>query len=197
MALAASAMMSRYVLAGSGGLSAGKPNSNFNGVQIGAITYSYRGMPGTAEELLKYIVKCGLNSVELMGEPAEQFAGVPTGGGRPGRRGQMTEEQRKARQQRQEEQLNWRLSVSMDKYRALRKLYNDAGVNIHIVKFGSIGNPGMTDGEIDYYFNVARALGAKGITRELSEEAARRLGPIADKHKIMNGFHNHTQLTDS
>ena len=184
-AFAASAMMSRYVLAGSGGGSAGKPNSNFNGVQIGAITYSYRGMSGTAEDLLKYLVKCGLSSVELMGEPAEEFAGVPTGGGRPRRgRGQMTEEQ-----------LNWRLSVSMDKYRALRKLYNDAGVNIHIVKFGSIGDANMTDGEIDYYFKVAKALGAKGITRELSEEAARRLGPIADKHKIMIGFHNHTQMT--
>jgi sugar phosphate isomerase/epimerase len=194
-ALGASAMMSRYVLAGSGGGSAGKPNSNFNGVQIGAITYSYRGMPGTAEDLLKYLIKCGLSSVELMGEPAEQFAGVPTGGGGPGRRGQMTEEQRKARQQRQEELLNWRLSVSMDKYRVLRKLYNDAGVNIHIVKFGSIGDANMTDGEIDYYFNAAKALGAKGITRELSEEAARRLGPIADKHKIMIGFHNHTQMT--
>jgi len=109
----------------------------------------------------------------------------------------MTEEQRKDRQQRQQEMLNWRLSVSMDKYRALRKLYNDAGVNIYIVKFGSIGNPGMTDGAIDYYFNVARVLGAKGITRELLEEAAERLGPIADKHKIMIGFHNHTQMTDS
>src|SRR4030042_1769303 len=195
-ALAASAMMSRYVRAGTGGLSAGKPNSNFNGVQIGAITYSYRGMPGTAEDLLIYLVKCGLSSVELMGEPAEQFAGVPAGGGDPGpRRGQMTEEQRKARQQRQEELLNWRLSVSMDKYRALRKLYNDAGVNIHIVKFGSIGDANMTDGEIAYYFNVAKTLGAKGITRELSEDAAKRLGPIADKHKIMIGFHNHTQMT--
>jgi len=79
VALAASAMMSRYVLAGSGGLSAGKPNSNFNGVQIGAITYSYRGMPGTAEDLLRYLVKCGLSSVELMGELAEQFAGIPAG----------------------------------------------------------------------------------------------------------------------
>ena len=194
-AVAASAMMSRYVLAGSGGGSAGKPNSNFNGVQIGAITYSFRGMPGTAEDLLKYLIKCGLSSVELMGEPAEQFAGAPSGGGRPRRRGQMTDEQRKARQQRQQELLNWRLSVSMDKYRALRKMYNDAGVSIHIVKFGSIGNPGMTDGEIDYYFDAAKALGAKGITRELSEEAAKRLGPVADKHKIMIGFHNHTQMT--
>jgi len=192
-AFAASAMMSRYVMGGSG-RSAGKPNSNFNGVQIGAITYSYRSMPGTAEDLLRYIVKSGLSSVELMGEPAEQFAGIPAGGGRQ-RRGQMTEEQRKARQQKQDEQLNWRLSVSMDKYRALRKMYNDAGVNIHIVKFGSIGNANMTDGEIEYYFKVAKALGAKGITRELSEEAAKRLGPIADKHKIMIGFHNHTQMT--
>jgi sugar phosphate isomerase/epimerase len=194
-ALAASAMMGRYAVAGSGGRSMGKPNSNFNGVQIGAITYSFRSMPGTAEDLLKYIVECGISSVELMGEPAEQYAGIPTGGGGPRpRRGQMTDEQRKARQQRQEEILNWRLSVSMDKYRALRKMYNDAGVNIHIVKFGNIGNQGMSDAEIEYYFNVAKALGARGITRELSEQAAKRLGPIADEHKIVIGFHNHTQI---
>ena len=52
----------------------------------------------------------------------------------------------------------------------------------------------MSDAKIEYYFNVAKALGAKGITREISESAAKRLGPIADKHKIMIGFHNHTQL---
>ncbi|UCC96920.1 MAG: sugar phosphate isomerase/epimerase [Phycisphaerales bacterium] len=189
-ALAASTMMSRYALGGSG---AGKPNSNFNGVQIGAITYSFRSMPSTAEDLLKYIVQCGISSVELMGDPAEQFAGLPAGAGR--RRGRMTAEQKKAQQQKQQEQLNWRLSASMDKYRALRKMYNDAGVNIHIVKFGSIGNAGMTDAEIEYYFNVAKALGARGITRELSEEAAKRLGPLADEHKIMIGFHNHTRIT--
>jgi sugar phosphate isomerase/epimerase len=196
-AIAASTIMSRYALGGLGGRGAGKPNSNFNGVQIGAITYSFRSMPSTAEDLLKYLVRCGLSSVELMGEPAEQFAGIPRGPGRGpkgGGRRQMTEEQRQARQKAQEEQLKWRLSVSMDKYKALRKMYNDAGVNIHIVKFGNIGNPNMTDEEIDYYFNVAKALGARGITRELSEEAARRLGPIADEHKIMIGFHNHTQL---
>jgi sugar phosphate isomerase/epimerase len=190
-------MMSRYALAGPGGEKAGKPNSKFNGVQIGAITYSFRGMPSTAEDLLKYLVQCGLSSVELMGEPAEQFAGVPAGGrgGPRGGRGQPTEEQKKAQQQGREEQLKWRLSAPMDKYKALRKLYNDAGVNIYIVKFGSIGDAGMTDGEIDYYFNAAKALGAKGITRELSEEAAQRLGPFADKHKIMIGFHNHTKIT--
>ena len=173
-ALAATTMMSRYARAAS------KPNSKFNGVQIGAITYSFRSMPSSAEDILKYAVQCELSSLELMGGPAEQFAGLPGGG----RRKQTITEQRK-----------WRLSVSMDKYRALRKMYNDAGVKIHIVKFGSIGNASMPDAEIDYYFNVAKALGAKGITREISEDAARRLGPIADRHKIMIGFHNHTQIT--
>lgn len=196
-AIAASTIMSRYALGGAGGMGTSKPNSNFNGVQIGAITYSYRGMPGTAEDLLKYLLQCGLSSVELMGDAAEQFAGVPTAGRgpRPRGRGQMTDEQRQAQRKAQEDQLKWRLSVSMGKYKALRNMYNDAGVNIHIVKFGNIGDGNMSDGEIDYYFKVAKALGAKGITRELSEDAARRLGPIADEHKIMIGFHNHTQMT--
>jgi len=59
---------------------------------------------------------------------------------------------------------------------------------------GQIQGPPQTLQRRDYYFNVAKALGAKGITRELSEQAARRLGPIADRHKIWIGFHNHTQL---
>ena len=174
-ALAASSAMPRTAVAAR----AAGPNSKFNGVQIGVITYSYRSMPGSAEDLLKYIAGCGINSIELMGGPVEQFAGAPAGG----RRGQAAQAL-----------LQWRLSVPMRRFEQLRNMYNDAGVEIHIVKFGNIGNRGMSDGEIDYYFRVAKALGAKGITRELSEEAAKRLGPIADRHKIMIGFHNHTQL---
>lgn len=155
-----------------------KPDSNFGGVQIGAITYSFRSLPSSAEDLLKYLIQCGLSSVELMGGPAEQFAGAPAGGKGGGKA-----------------LLDWRLSASMDGFKALRKMYNDAGVNIAIVKFSDIGNPGMPEEQIEYYFEAAKALGAKGITRELSNEAAQRLGPIADKHKIMIGFHNHTQLT--
>ncbi len=163
-ALAASSMMPRRALAAS----AARPNSKFNGVQIGVITYSYRSLPGSAEDLLKYVTQCGISSVELMGGPAEQFAKAASGetGGKP----------------------------SMDGFKKLRKLYNDAGVNIHIVKFGNIGNGGMPDEQIEYYFQAAKALGAKGITREISPAAAERLGPVADKHEIMIGFHNHTQL---
>src|ERR1044071_1464045 len=63
-----------------------KPNSNFNGVQIGVITYSYRSMPGAtdAEALLKYIVDSGVSGIELLGPAAEIYAGSPAAAGRGG-----------------------------------------------------------------------------------------------------------------
>ena len=55
-----------------------KPNSKFNGVQIGVITYSYRSMEDqSAEATLKYILDSGINAVELMDGPVEMFAGAP------------------------------------------------------------------------------------------------------------------------
>ena len=144
-----------------------KPNSNFDGVQISVITYSFRSMPSTAEDLLKYLLECGLNSVELMGAPAEAFAKAH--GGADGK-------------------------DLIAGYTALRKLYNDAGVSIDVIKFGNIGDKKMSDEQIEEYFQAAKAVGAKGITRELSEDAAKRLGPIADKHEIVIAFHNHTQI---
>ena len=57
----------------------GKPNSKFGGVQIGAITYSWRSMPSTAEDILKYCVEAGISSIELMGDVAENYAGLPAG----------------------------------------------------------------------------------------------------------------------
>src|SRR5512140_1239112 len=54
-----------------------KPDSNFGGVQVGAITYSWRGMPDTAEDVLGYCLACGISSIELMSNTAEKFAGIP------------------------------------------------------------------------------------------------------------------------
>lgn len=158
----------------------GKPNSKFGGVQIGAITYSYHGQPQSAENVLSYLLENGLSSVELMNGTAEKFAGMPSCNSKD-------PTQVKAL-------LDWRLSVPMEKYQALRKMYEQAGVKIHIVKFGDIGEKNISDEQNDYYFRVAKALGAKGITREISEEAAKRLGPLADKHQVYIGFHNHTQI---
>src|SRR5215470_6862456 len=90
----------------------GKPNSVFNGVRIGCITYSYRGEISSAEETLKALIEDGLSEVEMMDGPIRSYAGM--GGG--GRRGagqqppEPTDEQRQAQLARCAE---------------LRKLYND------------------------------------------------------------------------
>jgi hypothetical protein len=59
----------------------------------------------------------------------------------------------------------------MAKVEAARKLFNDAGIDVHIVKFSPSR---WSDEEIDYAFKAAKAMGAKGVCEEISEEAVRK-----------------------
>ncbi|MCK5136110.1 MAG: sugar phosphate isomerase/epimerase [Bacteroidales bacterium] len=174
-----------------------KPDSNFNGVQIGVITYSWRSMPGTAEDILNYCIQNGISSIELMGNVAEEYAGAPPMPPWPGRGAEMTEEERDSVrnvfQVASEKQSEWRLTASMDKYKELRKMFNDAGVNIHIVKFSPAK---WLDEEVDYAFKAAKIMGAKGVSNEIGHEACERLGKFAEKHDMYAIFHNHGQPGD-
>jgi sugar phosphate isomerase/epimerase len=181
-AIAACALVPQRVLgagATSGGAAPGsKPNSVFNGVRIGCITYSYRGGIKTAEDTLKALIQDGLSEVELMGGPIQSYAGLGGGGAPKGAEAPA----KPADAQRQ---------AQLAKCRELRKMYNDAGVNIHIHKTGF----GKSDEEIDFNFQVAKALGCVGITTERPDalDLAKKLAPFADKHKIWVAFHNHTK----
>ena len=175
---------------------AGKPNSVINGVHIGCITYSYRGGPGagpgggrgitTAEDTLKALHKDGLSEVELMDGPIREYTGIGAGGrARRGAGGAaadpppapLSDEQRVKQREGQ-----------LARCAELRKMYNDAGVNIHIHKTPF----GQSDEEIDFNFQVAKALGCVAITTERNEDLARKLAPFAEKHKVWVAFHNHT-----
>lgn len=146
-----------------------KPNSKFKGVQVGTITYSYRSLPDQSlTAILDYVVRSGVSSVELMGGAVEQYAGIPKG----------NDEIRK-----------WRTSISMDKFKEIKKMFDAKGVKIHILKLGDYG---WSDEELDYAFNVCRTLGAKGITMEVSDNVE-RIAPIAKKHKLYIILHNHGQ----
>lgn len=158
---------------------AGKPNSVFQGVRIGTITYSYRSMFSNADQILEALVADGISEVELMGPAIQAYAGFNVSSGK-GKKGaapsppiHYTDVQREAQ---------------LAKCRALRKKYNDAGVNIHLHKIAF----GASDEEIEFNFQVAKALGCVGITTERSDALAKRLAPFADKHRIWVGFHNHT-----
>jgi len=150
-------------------------NSKFEGVQIGVITYSYRSMPGkTLDDVLHYVVESGISSVELMGEPVEEYAGIPKGKSREAFR-------------------EWRENVSMDKFKEVKDKFDKEGVKINILK---LGDHSWSDAEIDYVFNACKTLGAKGITLEISENAAKKLAPFAEKHNLYVILHNHGQPGD-
>jgi sugar phosphate isomerase/epimerase len=181
----------------------GKPNSLFNGVQVGAITYSWRSLPGSAEDILKYCIETNISAIELMGPTGESFAGAPEAPPRPnlapgpdGKRPEMTDEQKAIQKEYATKMAEWRAKVPMDKFVQLRKMYNDAGVSIYGFKPNAL-NINSTDAEIDYAFRAAKALGANQANVELPNDPAqtKRLGDIAAKNKVYCGYHGHTQQT--
>lgn len=211
---------------------AAKPNSVFGGVWIGIITYSFRALPSSAEQVLGYCLECGISGVEMMSNVAESYAGAPLPAGRggfgappggmPGPQGQaargagqgdappappggaqrggrapLTPEQQEAQRKAAEALREWRLSVSMDKYRALRKMYEDAGVKIFAFKLPPTMQ--MSDDEYAYIWNVTETLGADHVTMELPTDDAllKRVADYAAKRKLRIAFHTHGQGGDS
>lgn len=200
-----------------------KPNSNFGGVMVGAITYSFRSLP--VENTLKYCVDSGVSGIELMSNVAESYAGAPLpvmrpmgppaggagarpqggpggppaggppagGPGGPGGRFQATPEQIAARKKAAAELSAWRTSAPMSKYKEFRKMYEDAGVKIYCFKLPPTLE--MPDAEYDYIWNVAETLGADHITMELptNDELLARVAAYAAKRKLAIAFHTHGQ----
>jgi sugar phosphate isomerase/epimerase len=174
----------------------GKPDSKFNGVQIGAITYSFRSLPGNAEQILKYCIDCNISAIELMGPTAEAFAGAPHSHTEPAKRGARPQLSQDERAAQRKELTDWRSSVSMEKFIQLKRMYKDAGVSIYAWKPSALSE-NNTDAEIDYALRVAKVLGASHVTVELPKDGvqSKRLGLLADKHKIAVAYHGHLQQT--
>lgn len=194
-AVAAAGSVAPFSYASSRGTLSSGPNSKVNGVQLGLTTYSYRTIPHGLEEVLDYVLQAGVNALEMR-LVLEEGLGIPAAP-RRGRRGgpELTEEERaeleKAAQEAREAQRQWRLSLPMERYADVRKMYNDAGVDIHIAKFAPSR---WSDEEIDYAFRAANILGAYGITDEAGEEACKRLGKFAEKHNSLAIYHTHGQF---
>ncbi len=193
-----------------------KVNSNFGGVNIGVITYSWRSMPGGIENIIKYCRECNLSSIELMSGDLETYLGAPENPmeamfrrppspqsdgqqkqpqAQPQRRErpQLTQEQQAEIEKYNKAVKKWRMNVPMTRVDAARRLFDDAGIRIHIVKFSPSR---WSDEEIDYAFKVAKAMGARGVSEEISEEAANRLAPFAERYGMYAVFHQHMQFAE-
>jgi sugar phosphate isomerase/epimerase len=182
---------------------ASKPKSKFAGVQVGTITYSFRSMPHDVDQLIQFLTEANVSAIELMGDPAETYAGKPASPVRMGpppaggQRPQMTDEQRAQIADYNKKVAEWRATVSMDKFVEIRNKFKKAGITIYAFKPNAFG-PNNSDAEVEYGMRAAKALGAKSVTLELPTDPkqSQRLGDLGAKHKIYVGYHNHTQATD-
>lgn len=155
-----------------------RPNSRVAGVQIGInVPYSFGNMAMTADEVLAACVRLGFSGVELRTQPVEAFMGAPYQAGKP--------DPTRIRP--------WREMASMEKARELRSAWKQAGVKIEVVKVDGIFK--MSDGELDYAFRLAKRLGARAISTEISksDDEHKRVGAFADKHKVWLGLHGHAE----
>jgi sugar phosphate isomerase/epimerase len=214
-----------------------KPNSNFDGVQIGVITYSFNGMP--AKDMIPAMASIGISAVELMSNHAEELAGAPWsnfgrgGGGRGAQSsgpqqfgpdgllprcestklvtvaegevppaalgfssgGPVTPEQQTAREGAQKKLWEWRAAATPATWKAVRKQFDDAGIDLRILCY-NLAFPPITNDEIDYSFRMARDLGVEAISSTSTVDLIARIAYYADKYKIRWGGHGHDDVTD-
>lgn len=170
--------MDRLGAAEAAAKSLGKPNSKVAGVQLGLnVPYSFGNNSMSGDDVLKNCLQLGISGVELRTRPVEAFLGAPTV-----KAGATADAEKLAQ---------WRKSVSIDKVSEFRKKFETAGVLIEIVKVDGIFK--MTDAELDYAFVLAKTLGGRAISSEIShkDEELKRIGQFADKHELMVGYHGH------
>jgi sugar phosphate isomerase/epimerase len=166
-------------------------NSTIGGVKIGAISYSFRGIPRPPEgDYIDTIVRayqdCGIGYCELF-NPMVEPINLPGGGRAP----LNNPELKKMR----EELRNWRVSAPRARFEEVRGKFKKGGVDVfaYVMTF----TEDFTDAEIDSIFRQAQALGVKLIgTNQTTVGMGPKLVPYCDRYKIDLGFHCHAMVAD-
>jgi len=170
-----------------------KINSKINGVQLGVQTYSFRELPpeGIIDAVIKAMTEIGLGECEVYAEelePVQPRLAFPRRGTPPDPAVVA------ARDKARKDLRDWRLSVSMDHFKAAKKKFDDAGIYMYAYNYSF--NTSFTDDEIERGFEMAKALGVRCITASTTVSVAKRVAPFADKHKMIVAMHGHSNLTD-
>ena len=156
------------------GLSAAAIDSRIRGVQVGAITYSFRAL-GDAQAIVKAMVSMGLGEVELMSNHAEGLAGAPVG---PANLDALRA---------------WRQHTTADTWAAVRRVFDNAGIELRSLCY-NMNVKTFSDGDIEYGLVMAKQLGVKVMSTSTQVSMAKRVAPFAEKHQIIVAYHGHANV---
>lgn len=155
-------------------LEAAAINSRIRGVQIGAITYSFRALT-EAHAIVKAMVSIGLGEVELMSNHAEALAGAPGG---PDAADALRA---------------WRLHTTPATWAPVRRIFENAGIDLRSLCY-NMNVKTMSDTDIEYGLAMATHLGVKVMSTSTQVSMAKRVAPLADRHKILVAYHGHANV---
>jgi sugar phosphate isomerase/epimerase len=174
-----------------------KIDSVVHGVQFGLQSYVFSGIglpqDGVLDVAIKSMVESRLGECDLYAplvEPA-QFWDRIRAGGPAGPGASVPPEVAAARAQAREELGKWRMTVSLDYFRAIRKKFEDAGIEI----YGLSGFPGSTEEELGRTFEIAEVLGARLVTLGVTLSAAKRVAPVAEKRGFLVGLQGRPDMS--
>jgi hypothetical protein len=172
-------------------------DSAFHGVQFGLQSYIFSGLglphDGILDLVIQSMVECGLGECDLFAplvEPAHLWerirAGAPVRPGEP-----VTAQSAAAKAQAREELAKWRMTVSLDHFRAVRNKFDAAGIAV----YGLSAFPGSTVEELTRTFDFAGVLGARIVTLGVTFPAAMRVAPLAEKRDFIVGIQGDPNLS--
>jgi len=154
-------------------LAAAGIDSRIAGVRVGVQTYSFRALPRSeggdqVDAMIDAMKTCGIGECEVWSPMVEPRAS-------------------------RDELRKWRLDTPLDHFRTVRNKFEAAGIVIYAWNYSP--DASFTDAEIDRGFEHAKALGADIITSSTTIEVAKRIAPLAEKHKITVAMHGHSNTS--
>lgn len=96
------------------------------------------------------------------------------------------------RKMARQELRDWRIKAGDDQYRAIRRKFDEAGIELWSCGYNFRGD--FTDEEIAHGFAMARALGVTRINASANISVVARVDRFARKAGIYVGLHNHSNL---
>ena len=135
-------------------------------VTIGVQSYSFRDR--SLPDAIAGMQKVGLRSCELWQDHVEP-------------RGVSRDEKRK-----------WRETVGLDHFHRVRDQF--AKASIALSAYNISFRDDFSDAEIERGFEMAAALGAPAITASANVKTTARIAPVAARHKMKVGVHNHSRI---
>lgn len=145
---------------------AARINPYHHGVRLGVQSYSFRDRK--LDEAIAAMKEIGIGTVEMYSGHVEP-AGL-----------------------KRDDLRKWRVSVDLKEFKAVRKKYDAAGIELYAYNYSFRDD--FSDEEIERGFLMAKALGVKVITASSNVSTAKRIDTFASRHKIRVGMHNHSRI---